>query len=99
MSDLERLAREAAEPFNIGDPWIMYTLLPKFYTLVRNEALEDAAKACDDRAAYYRADDDGPNGRDTAEYSAEERATIKSRRMIACEACSAVVRHMKKKAP
>jgi hypothetical protein len=107
-ANIERLAREAGfvlDPLQDGTGPITRgnyaptSALTKFYTLVRNEALEEAAKACDNRAAYYRADDDGPNGRDTAEYSAEERATIKSRRTIACEACSAVVRHMKKEAP
>jgi hypothetical protein len=51
MSDLERLAREAGMSQLAGTTFSGCAMTPeilaKFYTLVRNEALEEAAQECE----------------------------------------------------
>lgn len=69
----------AGQPYFIADQRRAYARAAqrRAYARAAIEAEREAcAKACDDRAAYYRGDDDGPDGR----------------RTIACEACAGVIR-------
>jgi hypothetical protein len=53
---------------------------------------ERCAAWCDNRAAYYRTDDDGPDGRGYVSVPLEERKGVESRRSLGAKACAEVIR-------